>query len=114
MYANPDLITSQLIDRYYKLMLRQGNRHATWLRFQQLQKPPVDSLAFMKTPTLIIWGEKDQWIKLESAYQFNEAIRGSELVIIPETGHTSMEESPKRSVLPVFKFLSTKKYTIRL
>lgn len=105
VFGDPEAITPQLIDRYYKLMLRQGNRHATWLRFQQLQKPPVDSLSFIKTPTLIIWGEKDKWIKIESAYQFNKAIQGSELVIIPGAGHTPMEESPNESVLPVLKFL---------
>ena len=108
VYANPDLITSQLIDRYYKLTLRQGNRHATWLRFQQLQKPDVDSLNFISVPTLIIWGEEDKWINIQNAHQFKNAIRGSKLVIIPNAGHTPMEELPRESVIPVFEFLKPK------
>ncbi len=109
VYANPNLITPKLIDRYYKLMLRQGNRHATWLRFQQLQKPPIDSLSFIHTPTLILWGEEDKLIKLESAHQFNKAIRGSTLVTIPDAGHISMEELPNESVQYVFEFLLKEK-----
>ncbi|MEO7990702.1 MAG: alpha/beta hydrolase [Chryseolinea sp.] len=105
VYANPDLITSKLIDRYYQLMLREGNRHATWLRFQQLQKPPIDSLKFIRVPTLIIWGKKDKLIKVENGYEFNNAIKNSKLLIIPEGGHTSMEELPNESARLVFEFL---------
>lgn len=108
VYASTDLVTSQLVDRYYKLMLREGNRHATWLRFQQLQKPSVDSLKFISVPTLIIWGEKDKWINIQNAHQFNNAIKGSKLVIIPNAGHTPMEELPIESVIPVFEFLKPK------
>ncbi|HPH46138.1 MAG TPA: alpha/beta hydrolase [Chryseolinea sp.] len=105
VYANPDLITPQLIDRYFQLMLRQGNRHATWLRLQQLRNPPIDSLSFITVPTLILWGEKDEWINVESAYQFNNAIKRSKIVTIPEAGHTPMEESPNESLPPVLDFL---------
>jgi pimeloyl-ACP methyl ester carboxylesterase len=108
IYANSDLITPQLIDRYYRLMLREGNRHATWLRFQQLQKPPLDSLSLITTPTLILWGENDKWIDVNYAHQFNSSIKGSTLVILPGVGHTPMEESPKESVIPLLEFLKSK------
>lgn len=108
VYANPDLINPQLIERYYKLMLREGNRHATWLRFQQLQKPPLDSLSLITTPTLILWGEKDKWIPVDYGHQFNTSIKGSTLVVLEGVGHAPMEESPNESVIPVLEFLKPK------
>ncbi len=105
VYANSKLITPQLIDRYFDLMLRKGNRHATWLRFQQLQNPPIDSISKITVPTLILWGQEDRLIKIKSAYQFNNAINESKLVIISGAGHTPMEELPNESLVPVLDFL---------
>jgi len=51
-------------------------------------------LPLIAVPTLLIWGEDDARSPLTVARQFNEAIVGSELVIIPGTGHVSNLERP--------------------
>lgn len=44
-------------------------------------------LPFIKTPTVIIWGEKDGATPVEQGYFIKDQIRGSKLVVIPEFGH---------------------------
>jgi len=46
-------------------------------------------------PTLLIWGEQDARSPLIVARQFSDAIRGSELVLIPGAGHVSNLEQPE-------------------
>ncbi|HOI97847.1 MAG TPA: alpha/beta hydrolase [Candidatus Pacearchaeota archaeon] len=41
----------------------------------------------IKTPTLIIWGDKDRETPIEDAREINNAIAGSRLEIIPGAGH---------------------------
>ena len=55
--------------------------------------------------TLIIWGDQDQLIPLESAYKFQEDLRSDTLVILKDVGHVPMEESPLESVASVIEFL---------
>jgi pimeloyl-ACP methyl ester carboxylesterase len=47
-------------------------------------------------PTLLIWGEQDGRSPLRVARQFEQAIPGAELVVIPEAGHMSNLEQPGR------------------
>jgi pimeloyl-ACP methyl ester carboxylesterase len=51
-------------------------------------------LPLIAVPTLLIWGEDDARSPLTIARQFNEAIVGSELVVIPGSGHMSNLERP--------------------
>lgn len=44
-------------------------------------------LPFLKVPTVIIWGQKDDLTPLENAYIIKEKIAESKLIIIPEQGH---------------------------
>jgi len=44
-------------------------------------------LSFIKVPTVIIWGDKDQSTPIEDAKLVNDKIRNSKLVIIPGADH---------------------------
>ena len=52
-------------------------------------------LPLIAVPTLLIWGEDDARSPLSVARQFREAIVGSELVVIPGSGHMSNLERPE-------------------
>ena len=45
-------------------------------------------------PTLLIWGDSDARSPLSVARQFEEAIPGAALVVIPSAGHLSNLEQP--------------------
>jgi pimeloyl-ACP methyl ester carboxylesterase len=48
----------------------------------------------INAPTLILWGEEDQWIPCEQAYLLQSKIKGSKLVTVPDSGHLVIEENP--------------------
>ena len=54
-----------------------------------------DLLPAVAVPTLLIWGEADVRSPLSVAQQFEEAIPGAELVVIPGAGHVSNLERPE-------------------
>ena len=109
VYGEPAKVTSELVDRYFELTLREGNRHALRLRMQQLdmgQDSP--RIATLKQPTLIIWGGRDHLIPPPNGQRFAHDISGSRLVVFPELGHVPHEEDPTRTAAVVKDFLGLK------
>jgi pimeloyl-ACP methyl ester carboxylesterase len=107
VYGNTDLITDTLIDRYYLLSLREGNRQAMVDRMQQVENSDNKLIDKINVPTLILWGEKDQWIPIEFAHKFKEDIPNSKLIIFPGAGHVPMEEIPIPTADSTRKFIQS-------
>jgi pimeloyl-ACP methyl ester carboxylesterase len=105
VYADKSKVNDRLVQRYYDLLLREGNRQATLDIFKQRKYANAEKIKSISTPTLIIWGKEDQLIDVSNAYLFKKDIQGSELVIIPKTGHVPMEEAPKEVNLAIKTFL---------
>jgi pimeloyl-ACP methyl ester carboxylesterase len=105
VYGNPDQITEEQVNRYYHLMLREGNRRATLQRLNQVSGNRKGIISQIQTPTLILWGVRDAWIPVSHAYGFKEAISNAEMIIFPEAGHIPMEEIPQETVKSVIDFL---------
>jgi pimeloyl-ACP methyl ester carboxylesterase len=107
VYGNPDLVSDELVDRYYDLALRAGNRDALKERFKQM--PPgilVDKIQTINIPTLIIWGAKDRLIPPKFGMKFNQDIVNSQLIVFDELGHVPHEEDPELTVSAVKGFLN--------
>lgn len=106
VYGDPGKVTPELVDRYYELTLREGNREALRERFKQV--PAVDNskrIASIQTPTLIIWGGRDGLIPPLNARRFKDDIAGSELVMFDDLGHVPQEEAPSRVAAAIRAFL---------
>ena len=52
-------------------------------------------LPFIKVPTIIIWGDKDQSVPVENARLINEKIKKSKLIIIPGADHLLHKKLPE-------------------
>lgn len=105
VYGNDDLVTDELVDRYYKFTLREGNRQAFVVRANTPFMYQTERIPEIETPTLILWGEQDQWIPLEHGKQFNAEIPNSELIVYPGVGHVPMEEIPVQTATDARAFL---------
>jgi pimeloyl-ACP methyl ester carboxylesterase len=106
VYGNPDKVSDELIDRYYELTLRAGNREALRQRFSQAEAGQgYTRIAELKVPTLIIWGGRDELIPPVNAERFKRDIKGSRLVLFNELGHVPQEEDPTRTVAVLMGFL---------
>ncbi|QCK16544.1 alpha/beta fold hydrolase [Mangrovivirga cuniculi] len=109
VYADDSKVTEEVVDRYFELTLRKGNRQAFVDRFSTSNNlKAYKKLNTIKTETLILWGEQDDLIPVEIAYQFHEALPNDTLVILPNAGHIPMEEIPEKSLDVVFDFLNDK------
>ena len=106
VYKNKTKVDEELVDRYFELTLRKGNRQAFVDRF----KVKSDTISHKKIKlinqrTLILWGEEDELIPSEMAYLFHDNLPDDTLVILKNVGHVPMEESPSESLMPVIEFL---------
>ena len=109
VYGDPSKVTPELVDRYYELTLRQGNRRALAYRFDQMQQADAAqalvTIRGLRVPTLILWGGKDRLIPLETGYRFETDIPGSKMLVFDDLGHIPQEEDPLRSVQALHNFL---------
>lgn len=94
VYGDPSRVSAALVDRYYELALRAGNRVALMQRMDQMAPGPVERLREIKVPTLILWGGKDRLIPPRWGDAFHRDIPGSQLVVFPGLGHVPQEEDP--------------------
>ena len=108
VYGDPSRISDALVDRYFELTLREGNRRALGLRLQQLEPgAQADRIRSIRMPTLVLWGGRDRLIPLADARRFAAEIPGARLVVFDDLGHVPHEEDPARTVTPVLAFLET-------
>jgi len=106
VYGHPEKVTAELVDRYFELALRTGNRRALGLRMKQmLPGEDAEKIASIRQPTLILWGGRDHLIPPVVARQFQQSITVSKLVMFSDLGHVPQEEDPARTVEPVKAFL---------
>ena len=106
VYGDPSKVSDELIDRYYELILRAGNREALRQRFIQAEAGQgFTRIAELKVPTLIIWGGRDELIPPDNAERFKRDIQGSRLVLFDDLGHVPQEENPARTVAVLMDFL---------
>ncbi len=106
VYFDDSMVTYELVDRYYKLALREGNRQAFVHRARTKFTDQTIQLTRISAPTLLVWGVDDQWISPEDTTFFKANIPHAKVVILPEAGHVPMEEVPSRSLAPVIQFLA--------
>jgi len=106
VYGDPAKVTPALVDRYYDLTLRAGNRASLPERFKH--QPTIESarrIATITQPTLILWGGRDRLIPPDNAKRFRHDIAGSRLLMFPALGHVPQEEDPAATVAAAEAFL---------
>ena len=107
VYGDPGKVTPDLVDRYFELTLRAGNRRALAKRFEQVPAGThADRIAALKVPTLILWGGRDRLIPPADAENFHHDIAGSCLIVFDRLGHVPQEEDPGATVAAARQFLS--------
>ncbi len=106
VYDDPTKVTDTLVDRYFELFLREGNRQAFIDRMNFSDYPDHEKkIRALYVPSLILWGENDKLIPVENAMKFQADLPNDTLVILDRTGHVPMEEAPERTVAAIRSFL---------
>ncbi len=96
--ANPKVITHDILEHYLAPWNSELGKENL---FQHIRKQlPTYSMSvasdmkLVNKPVLIIWGEKDQMLAPSYAERLHRDIPGSQLALLPDTGHLVLEEAP--------------------
>jgi pimeloyl-ACP methyl ester carboxylesterase len=112
VYLNDEKISADLVDRYFNLLLRQGNRQAfsgVLIAFHSRDKKALEEkLSTVKHPVLLQWGEGDNHRNVDVARLFEKKLANATLIVYP-SGHVAMEESPQSTVKDALVFLDDSK-----
>ena len=105
VYGDDSKITPQLVDRYYDLFSREGNPEAFFAMVNRKFKDHTPHLREIKAETLIMWGEKDEWLPVANGYRFLADLPNAKMIIYEELGHIPMEEDPEGTAEDAREFL---------
>lgn len=105
-FYDDKFVTPQMVDRFWKLNRREGNRAASLKRFQLGVDTFIqENVSKIQTPTLILWGDQDTLTPRDMGDGYNAAIKGSKLVVYKNVGHITMEEAAEQSARAVREFI---------
>jgi pimeloyl-ACP methyl ester carboxylesterase len=106
VYGNPEKITEDLVDRYFELNIREGNRKALAKRFVDTKAGQLaDRVAELMQPTLVMWGEQDRLIPISVGQRFHSELKNSQFITFSDLGHVPHEEDPQITAKAVEHFL---------
>jgi pimeloyl-ACP methyl ester carboxylesterase len=115
VYGDASRITTQTLDRYHELLLRDGNRAAMIEYFKSagtyfdegMTHGLWDAIPQIRAKTLLMWGERDRWLPVRHVERWKKDLPGIEVKVYPGIGHIPMEELPEQSAADVHAFLSS-------
>lgn len=115
VFGDPRRVSAPLVDRFFEMTLREGNRRAFGERVQAFlaeRDQPFYAAAWasVRTPTLLIWGERDRLIPPRSAAPYQQGrhpeAAPAELKILPGLGHVPHLEDPQASLAAALPFIT--------
>lgn len=104
-YHKKSKIPDDVVRRTYMLSNREGMLASIIYIASSEARSNVERIKQIEAPTLILWGENDQVIKLANAHKFYKDIPRSFLRIYKDTGHVPMMECPEQSAEDTRRFL---------
>jgi pimeloyl-ACP methyl ester carboxylesterase len=99
MYGDPMRVPSDALDGYTDGLRIPGTiNHVLkilhcWYPSMARLRSELGNLA--DKPTLLIWGDRDRAVGLESAHELQRTLTKAKLVVIPGVGHIPFEEAPE-------------------
>jgi pimeloyl-ACP methyl ester carboxylesterase len=110
LFFNKDRITPEIAATYSFFWSQPGFNRAIIETAKQIVPANCDDLIaqypLITCPALIIWGRNDEALKLELAERLNRELPNSELKVIDNCRHNSIEEYPEDIAGMMMDFLS--------
>ena len=102
-------IDERAIAEYWKAFATAGHRRAMLELYRSFDlnelEPYEGKLAELGVPTLVLWGEQDEFLPSDYAPRFTREIPGATLVLIETARHFLFEDEPLRCAQEVMAFL---------
>lgn len=105
-WHDPERVTQEIIDGY-RLPLQVENWDRALFEFTAAGQRPdlVADFDRLTMPVLVVSGDDDRIVPVETAIQLSEEIPGAELVIFENCGHVPQEECPEAFMETIGSFL---------
>jgi pimeloyl-ACP methyl ester carboxylesterase len=106
--ADPKLVTEELVSQFHELALLKGSREAilSMITGDRRSSSGPEIFNQISAPTLVIHGEEDNLIQVESSKYFEENIPNVEVKIYSNIGHLPMYEDPERTAKDIRNFIN--------
>jgi pimeloyl-ACP methyl ester carboxylesterase len=108
-FGDESKLTDELIDRWYEMWRREGNREAQLDRLSQYKPGDIeDIIRSLTAPTLLMWGEENTTAHFEQAAEFQELLENVEslnFISYPGVGHMAVQEAGEETGRDVRAFL---------
>lgn len=107
-YYDPSIVTSDVLAGYRgPLMADHWDKGLYELIAAPRTSSPLDDLASINTPTLVIAGREDTFVPWENSRRIADSIPGAQLKSFDKTGHLPHEEAPEQFANEVYRFLDS-------
>ncbi len=107
---NHHLISRERIDSVRRPLNAANAHHSVLATSRSWDANRIEQDApYINQPTLIIWGEKDTVIPIESGEKLYDSILNSRLIVLENCGHVPQEEKPELFVDLVAEFVKSRK-----
>jgi haloalkane dehalogenase len=104
-----DALDDRALDEYWKVFSTADGRRGMLELYRSFDldevRPYQPKLAALEVPTLILWGEGDEYLPIDYASRFASQIPGSKLVVLEGVRHFLFEDEPERCAKEVIDFL---------
>ena len=105
-FGDPSKMTDGEVESTYELLLRAGNRTAERQTLMGALDTEISArIGEIATPTLVLWGSRDTWIRPEDARWFGDHLRNASVTILDGLGHMPMLEDPATTSAAMETFL---------
>ena len=110
-YGDPARVTDAVIDEWYLMWMREGNRQAMIDLLRQYVSGGVEAkIRSIRVPVLLMWGERNKRVPLSLAYETRALLENSpavQLEVLPGIGHMLVQEAPQQSAAVIRRYLDT-------
>ena len=104
-----DSFDDAALDEYWKAFATAESRRSMLDLYRSFDvdavAPYQAKLAALGVPTLILWGQQDEFLPLDYASRFARQIPASKLVLLEDVRHFLYEDEPERCAAEVLAFL---------
>ena len=108
-YGDKSRLTDAVIDEWYEMWMREGNRRAMLGNLRQYVSGDVEGkIRAVRVPVLLMWGEKNPRVPLPLAYEFQKLLVNApsvKLEVLKGVGHMAVQEAPQESARIVREYL---------
>jgi pimeloyl-ACP methyl ester carboxylesterase len=112
-FGDDSKLTEELIDRWYDMWMREGQRRAQLDRLRQYESgDTLDAIRALTPPTLLLWGEENHTAHFEQAYEFQTLlgnVESLEFISYPGVGHMAVQEAGAETGRDVRTFLDARR-----